>query len=145
MLIKTTTDINSPVHEDSVAIRTAVFVQEQNVPADLEVDADEGRCTYLVGYDDAGTAVATLRLNPEPYGFHVQRVAVMQSARGTGLGQAIMREAIDIAKERGAHKLVLGAQVHATGFYARLGFTFTDKPEFTEAGIQHREMAITLA
>lgn len=144
LTIKTTTEMDSPVHQDSVAIRTAVFVQEQNVPAALEVDADENKCTYLVGYDDANQPVATLRLNPEDYGFHVQRVAVAKSARGTGCGREIMQAGIDYAKANGIHKLMLGAQVHATGFYATLGFSFTTKPEFVEAGIKHREMAINL-
>ncbi|WP_127848342.1 GNAT family N-acetyltransferase [Lacticaseibacillus hulanensis] len=144
MQIKTTTVLDSQIHAHSVAIRTAVFVKEQNVPTELEVDEDEGKCVYFVGYNNAGTPMATLRLNPESYGYHVQRVAVMKQARGTGLGREIMQKAIEYAKEHGAEKLVLGAQTHATGFYEGLGFTYTNKPEFMDAGIPHREMQLKL-
>lgn len=140
LTIKTSTTMDSQVHEDSVMIRNAVFVDEQHVPAELEVDADESKCTYLVGYDAENTPIGTLRLNPEPFGFHVQRVAVVKAARGTGIGRQLMNAAIDTGRKAGAKRLVLGAQVHATGFYETLGFTFTDKPEFLDAGIKHREM-----
>lgn len=51
MEVKSTTDLDSQVHHDSVQIRTHVFVEEQHVPANLEVDADEGKATYFVVYD----------------------------------------------------------------------------------------------
>ncbi len=141
MQIKRALYTDEQIHRDSVKIREAVFVAEQHVPADLEVDDDEKDCLYFVGYNDQNEPLATLRLNPEPYGYHVQRVAVMKAARGTGLGREIMQAAIAYAEANHVEKLVLGAQVHATGFYESLGFAYTDKPEFIEAGIRHREMA----
>ncbi|WDF83815.1 GNAT family N-acetyltransferase [Lacticaseibacillus pabuli] len=143
MKIKVSSDLNSQVHQDSVAIRQAVFVQEQHVPADLEVDAEEGRAIYFTGYNDDGVPVATLRLLPEDYGFHVQRVAVAKAGRGLGLGREMITAAIQYGKEHGAQSLQLGAQVHATGFYERLGFKYTAKPQFLDAGIPHREMIYT--
>ena len=139
--IKVSSDITSQVHTDSMAIRNDVFVKEQNVPMELEVDADEAKATYLTGYNENGRAVATLRLLPESYGLHVQRVAVRKEARGHGLGREMMAAAITYGRKQGVAKLMLGAQVHAAGFYEKLGFTATDKPEFMEAGIRHREMA----
>ena len=62
MEVKSTTDLDSQVHHDSVQIRTHVFVEEQHVPANLEVDADEGKATYFVVYD-AGLPVATARIS----------------------------------------------------------------------------------
>ena len=141
--IKISSDLDSQVHQDSVAIRQAVFVQEQNVPVDREVDADEGKAIYFTGYNDAGEAEATLRLLPESYGFHVQRVAVAKAGRGLGRGREMMTAAINYGKEHGAQSLQLGAQVHATGFYETLGFKFTAKPQFMDAGIPHREMIYT--
>jgi predicted GNAT family N-acyltransferase len=139
--IQISTDLDSAVHRDSVAIRNEVFVQEQGVPMALEVDADEPRATYFTGYDEGGQALATLRLLPESYGLHVQRVAVRKSARGLGLGREMINAAIEYGRKQGVAKLMLGAQVHATGFYTKLGFTLTNKPEFLDAGIRHREMA----
>jgi predicted GNAT family N-acyltransferase len=139
--IKVSTDMDSAVHRDSVAIRHEVFVQEQGVPMALEVDEAEPRAIYFTGYDDQGRALATLRLLPESYGLHVQRVAVRQEARGRGLGREMINAAIAYGRHEGIAKLMLGAQVHATGFYTKLGFQLTDKPEFMDAGIRHREMA----
>ncbi len=84
MEVKSTTDLDSQVHHDSVQIRTHVFVEEQHVPANLEVDADEGKATYFVVYD-AGLPVATARILPEGTGYHVQRVAVERPTANTGL------------------------------------------------------------
>ncbi|KRM87793.1 GNAT family N-acetyltransferase [Lacticaseibacillus thailandensis] len=142
--IKYTADLNSNIHRDSVKIRQEVFVQEQHVPSDLEVDADEGRCLYIVAYDDQDQPVATLRLLPADYGLHVQRVAVRKAARGTGLGRVIMNAARDYAQANGIKQLRLDAQVHATGFYSALGYSFADRPEFLDAGIRHREMYLDL-
>ncbi|MEO2873367.1 N-acetyltransferase, partial [Lacticaseibacillus paracasei] len=51
MEVKTTTTLDSQIHQDSVQIRTHVFVEEQHVPPELEVDADEAKATYFVIYD----------------------------------------------------------------------------------------------
>ncbi|WP_155286581.1 GNAT family N-acetyltransferase [Lacticaseibacillus zhaodongensis] len=142
MNIKVSNDLDSAVHQDSVQIREAVFVEEQHVPSALEVDADEGKATYFTGYDAAGQPLATLRLLREDYGFHVQRVAVVKAARGKGYGREMIQAAIDYGKQQHVQKLMLGAQVHATGFYERLGFSMTAKPEFLDAGIRHREMEL---
>lgn len=142
--IKYTTDLNSTIHQDSVQIREEVFVAEQHVPADLEVDDDEGRCLYIVAYGDGNKPLATLRLLPAEYGLHVQRVAVRKVARGTGLGRVIMDAARDYAQANDIQQLRLDAQVHATGFYTALGYSFADRPEFMDAGIPHREMYLDL-
>lgn len=136
-------NLKSTVHEDSVALRTEVFVHEQHVPVELEVDADEDRCLYIVAYDlrsDPPHPAATLRLLPESYGLHVQRVAVAKDHRGTGLGRALVEQAHAYAQRNGVHQLRLNAQTHATGFYESLGYLYADRPEFLDAGIPHRAM-----
>lgn len=138
--INTTNDLNNPTYRDGLAIRKDVFVNEQGVPPDLEVDADEANATYLTGHDETGTAQATLRLLPEGDGLHVQRVAVRSAARGRGYGREMMTAAIAVGQKQHAQFLVLGAQVHACGFYTKMGFTYTDRPQFDDAGIPHREM-----
>lgn len=150
-----TTDLSSTAHEDSVLLRTEVFVNEQHVPKNREIDDDEDSCIYLVAYDlsaenNGATPArhipcATLRLLPQEHGFHVQRVAVARDHRGTGLGRELMLHAFDYAIEHGVSHLGLDAQTHATGFYESLGFTYTNRPEFLDAGIAHREMFIDLA
>jgi predicted GNAT family N-acyltransferase len=141
--VKSTTDLDSQVHHDSVQIRTHVFVEEQHVPANLEVDADEGKATYFVVYD-AGLPVATARILPEGTGYHVQRVAVEKAYRKHGLGKMVLNAIIAYAREQNVAFLKLGAQLQAIGFYKTLGFQLTDQPEFLDAGIRHREMQLQL-
>ncbi|MBM6439281.1 GNAT family N-acetyltransferase [Lacticaseibacillus rhamnosus] len=143
MEVKSTTDLDSQVHHDSVQIRTHVFVEEQHVPANLEVDADEGKATYFVVYD-AGLPVATARILPEGTGYHVQRVAVEKAYRKHGLGKMVLNAIIAYAREQDVAFLKLGAQLQAIGFYKTLGFQLTDQPEFLDAGIRHREMQLQL-
>ena len=143
MEVKSTTDLDSQVHHDSVQIRTHVFVEEQHVPAILEVDADEGKATYFVVYD-AGLPVATARILPEGTGYHVQRVAVEKAYRKHGLGKMVLNAIIAYAREQNVAFLKLGAQLQAIGFYKTLGFQLTDQPEFLDAGIRHREMQLQL-
>lgn len=143
MEVKSTTDLDSQVHHDSVQIRTHVFVEEQHVPANLEVDADEGKATYFVVYD-AGLPVATARILPEGAGYHVQRVAVEKAYRKHGLGKMVLNAIIAYAREQNVAFLKLGAQLQAIGFYKTLGFQLTDQPEFLDAGIRHREMQLQL-
>ncbi|MFD1484098.1 GNAT family N-acetyltransferase [Lacticaseibacillus baoqingensis] len=144
MEIKTTTHLDSATYQDALTIRQNVFVREQGVDPALEVDANEDKATYFVAYE-AGLAVGCARLLPEPYGYHVQRVAVEKAFRHRGVGKALMEAMRVFAEEVGVHELRLGAQVQALGFYKALGYTPTAKPEFTEAGIQHREMHLPLA
>ena len=143
MEVKSTTDLDSQVHHDSVQIRTHVFVEEQHVPANLEVDADEGKATYFVVYD-AGLPVATARILPEGTGYHVQRVAVEKAYRKHGLGKMVLNAIIAYAREQNVAFLKLGAQLQEIGFYKTLGFQLTDQPEFLDAGIRHREMQLQL-
>ena len=143
MEVKSTTELDSQVHHDSVQIRTHVFVEEQHVPANLEVDADEGKANYFVVYD-AGLPVATARILPEGTGYHVQRVAVEKAYRKHGLGKMVLNAIIAYAREQNVAFLKLGAQLQAIGFYKTLGFQLTDQPEFLDAGIRHREMQLQL-
>lgn len=143
MEVKSTTDLDSQVHHDSVQIRTHVFVEEQHVPANLEVDADEGKATYFVVYD-AGLPVATARILPEGTGYHVQRVAVEKAYRKHGLGKMVLNAIIAYAREQNVAFLKLGAQLQSIGFYKTLGFQLTDQPKFLDAGIRHREMQLQL-
>ncbi|WP_026481009.1 GNAT family N-acetyltransferase [Ahrensia sp. 13_GOM-1096m] len=125
----------------SMAIRESVFIGEQNVPADLERDGLEDECLHYLGALN-GKIVATARVMPQAAKFKFQRVAVMKSARGTGLGAELMRFMMDdLAKRDDAAGKVffLSSQVSAIGFYAQLGFEVCSD-EYMDAGIQHRDM-----
>jgi predicted GNAT family N-acyltransferase len=121
---------------DAKPIRMEVFVQEQNVPADLEMDDRDAACLHAVAYDAAGTPLGTGRLLPDG---HIGRMAVLRNARGAGIGGAILKGLMEKARERGDQKVVLSAQTHAAEFYLAHGFAMAGDV-FYEAGIPHIEM-----
>lgn len=126
---------------DAALIRNEVFVVEQNVPAELEMDEMDALCVHAVAYDQGGTPVATGRLLPDG---HIGRMAVRKNGRGQGIGGAVLQALMAAARERGDHEVALNAQTHAAPFYASHGFT-QEGELFMEAGIEHIHMRATLA
>ena len=124
------------------AIRFTVFVDEQRVPEDIEIDDDDPRCIHVLALDD-NVPVGTGRIDIEKSG-KIGRVAVLDSHRGSGVGEAIMRMLHAIAIERGITGCWCHAQVAAAPFYEKLGYRIGDEAPFDEAGIPHVRMEIRL-
>jgi predicted GNAT family N-acyltransferase len=122
------------------AIREIVFVVEQGVPLEIELDEWDERCDHALAFDGEGRAVGTGRLLPDG---HIGRMAVLCDARGTGVGSAILGALLDRALARGMKRVILNAQTHAAPFYVRHGFA-PYGAEFIEAGIPHLTMALEL-
>jgi predicted GNAT family N-acyltransferase len=124
--------------EDSFSVRRTVFIDEQNVPAEEEIDQHEDECTHFVAYHE-GSPIAAGRFRVvDGYG-KVERICVLKEARNTGSGKAIMREIEAYALKKDLHKLKLNAQTHAIPFYAGLGYEVVSE-EFLDAGIPHKTM-----
>src|SRR5262245_22009680 len=107
-------------------IRTRVFVHEQNVPAELELDETDVLAHHVIAVNSSGEACGTGRLFPDkkqPELGHIGRMAVLAASRGSGCGSAILDALIKEARRHGFVKVVLSAQTHAVEFYARHGFT----------------------
>jgi predicted GNAT family N-acyltransferase len=126
---------------DAKTIRFEVFVEEQKVPAELEMDRMDAVCLHAVAYDAAGTPIGTGRLLPDG---HIGRMAVRKAGRGTGVGSALLQGLMAQARARGDRQVVLSSQTHAAPFYERHGFAI-DGDEFFEAGISHINMQYTFA
>ena len=122
--------------EHAQAIRYEVFVEEQNVPVELEWDAMDAVCLHAVAYDEQQQTLGTGRLLPDG---HIGRMAVRKIARGSGVGAGILLALMAAAKQRGDAKIQLNAQVSAEGFYQRYGFARYGEI-FVEAGIDHVHM-----
>ncbi|MGD9953010.1 MAG: GNAT family N-acetyltransferase [Burkholderiales bacterium] len=120
-------------------IRTEVFVREQRVPAEIEMDEHDAACLHALAYVD-GRAVGTGRLLPDG---HIGRMAVLRESRASGVGSAILLRLIDEARRRGMREVRLSAQTHALDFYSRHGFVAVGGV-FEEAGIPHQEMRLAL-
>jgi predicted GNAT family N-acyltransferase len=125
------------------ALRRTVFIEEQNVPEADEMDDLDADAIHLLATDDADRPVATARLLVRDDIGKIGRVCVLADQRGTGLGAALMRAAIDALAARGVRQVRLGSQTHAMGFYEKLGFV-AEGPVYDDAGIPHRDMALNL-
>ena len=121
---------------DAKLIRTEVFVEEQQVPAELEMDDMDALCLHAVAYEADGTPIGTGRLLPDG---HIGRMAVRKTARGSGVGAALLQALMAQARARGDKLVALSAQTHAAPFYQRHGFAIEGE-EFYEAGIAHINM-----
>lgn len=134
-------------------VRFAVFVEEQGVPREVEVDdLDEAPTTsHVLAVDDDGTVVGTGRLLLDgPGHVHLGRLAVLAEHRGRRVGALLVRAIEALALERHAAgeppavEVVLSAQESAMGFYAALGYAAVSGERYLDAGIWHQDMARTL-
>lgn len=129
-------------HARSLAapIRFEVFVREQRVPAEIELDDQDAICVHAIAFDGE-EAVGTGRLLPDG---HIGRMAVLKEWRGRGIGGQILNELLQAATRRGDREIALSAQVHAVAFYRAHGFEPVGDI-YQEAGIAHQAMVRALA
>jgi predicted GNAT family N-acyltransferase len=116
-------------------IRFTVFVEEQGVPREIELDEYDPVSIHVVAFDDQ-QAVATGRLLPDG---HIGRMAVLKDWRGRGVGALMLKSLMERAKARGDVEVALSAQIHALPFYRAHGFV-PEGDEYFEAGIRHQAM-----
>ncbi|WP_433749022.1 GNAT family N-acetyltransferase [Falsibacillus pallidus] len=128
--------------EQAFLIRTKVFVEEQKVPEEEEIDQFENDSTHFLLMNDGGPIGAGRFRILEGKG-KVERICVLSSQRGTGAGKIIMDGIEDFAKNQGLKILKLNAQTHAIPFYEKLGYAIVSD-EFLDAGIPHRTMEKTI-
>lgn len=128
-------DTWSVLHADATFIRHEVFVVEQDVPVELELDDMDAYCTHVVVYQ-AEQAVGTARLLPDG---HVGRMAVRMDARGSGVGNRMLQALMRYTQTRGDACVRLNAQLQAEAFYARHGYV-REGDIFLDAGIPHIAM-----
>jgi len=129
---------------DAGAIRTAVFVQEQRIPKELEWDEGDAVAVHAVAYNRLRRPVATGRLVSHAPGMaRIGRMAVDRTLRGSRLGRDVLHALMEAARARGDTEVMLHAQQSAIGFYRRLGYVDQGAP-FDEAGIPHQEMVTKL-
>ncbi|WP_328539281.1 GNAT family N-acetyltransferase [Streptomyces sp. NBC_00344] len=131
--------------EACFAVRRAVFVDEQGVPADIEYDTHDADAVHVLAAGPEGPIGTGRLLLPGPGSTvgSLGRLAVAAAGRGRGVGATLVRAIEDAARERGMTAVDLHAQTHALGFYERLGYEAYG-PEFPDAGIAHRAMRRTI-
>ena len=123
-----------------LSIRAQVFIIEQGVPAELEVDEQDPLSRHLLLFEE-NTPVATGRLTPDG---HIGRLAVLKPYRRKGYGSRIIKQLELIAAKNGLPQVALGAQIQALNFYKKLGYQVCSEI-FMDAGIKHRMMKKALS
>jgi predicted GNAT family N-acyltransferase len=137
----TVQEVSWQTHSDALyAVRHQVFVVEQGVPAEIEIDEWDPLSRHVLAVDGSGMALGCGRLLPDG---HIGRMAVVQDGRGKGVGLRILQTLIAMAKAQDISRIVLSAQTHALGFYKKAGF-IPEGPIYEEVGIPHRLMFLNL-
>jgi predicted GNAT family N-acyltransferase len=127
--------------DDAFRVRMEVFVEEQHVPPEEELDAHDETAIHFVGYIE-DTAVAASRLRfVDNYG-KLERICVLASQRGKDFGKLIIDEMENVITSKGYKHAKLHAQEHAEAFYKKLGYE-TVSDTFMDAGIPHVAMTKT--
>ncbi len=128
---------------DAFLVREAVFIHEQQVPAELELDEFDLTATHVLAYQDT-QCIGTGRLvNLGDSQTQIGRMAVLAQFRGMGIGKQILEKLVELAISQGAKTIILHAQLTAIPFYEKLGFK-AQGGTYDEAGIPHRNMILLL-
>ncbi len=114
-------------------IRELVFVVEQNVPMEEEIDGLDEHCWFVLAMDKTENPIGTGRLLPSG---KIGRMAVLKEYRNQGVGSAILKALIEVARLHSINELYLHGQSHAKSFYNKHNF-IESGPLFDEAGIPH--------
>ena len=133
------------------SVRRRVFVEEQRVPAEIEMDENDETATHILAtLGDESVPVGAARIVYVDDGKvgKIGRVCVLSEHRKKGIGRQIVLFAVEqIRKDVGVNCAIakLGSQVHAVQFYKSMGFELTDGDEYMDGGgIPHRDMVMHL-
>jgi predicted GNAT family N-acyltransferase len=120
-------------------VRKQVFVEEQGIPEDLELDEYDMEAMHMVAKDGeriVGTARVLFLAASQA---KLERMAILKPFRHRGIGKSIISFLDEEFKNRGIEQVVLHAQCSAVNFYKSCGFEESGSP-FWEAGIKHVKM-----
>ena len=129
-------------------LRTEVFVNEQNVSIELELDEkDNSEHTIHIGYFNGDELIGVARLiDMDKEVIHIGRVAIDKHHRGKGIGHKLILGCEDIAKKvlNRDFNIELSAQVYVETFYKKLGYNRINNNIYIDAGIEHIDMRKTI-
>ena len=121
-------------------VRTKVFIEEQQVPAELELDDQDANSTHIKAVIDGSKIIETARLLTD---YSIGRMCVLKEYRNSGVGSQLLTFFIDLARAKRFTYVQLNAQLSALAFYQKFGFN-QDTEVFKEAGIDHVHMILPL-
>ncbi|MBI3061390.1 MAG: GNAT family N-acetyltransferase [Deltaproteobacteria bacterium] len=155
VLIRVEEVVSAKELKRAFSIRLRVFVREQGVPQEIELDRDDRTARHFLATVRGrartarhflatvrGRAVGTARLVVKNGRAKIGRMAVLKSYRGKGVGKALLKRAVESARKKKVKMIYLHAQVPVIGFYEKMGFQCVGRL-FMEAGIPHRKMVFS--
>ncbi|MEN6585425.1 MAG: GNAT family N-acetyltransferase [Sulfuricella sp.] len=134
----------SPLWQPAIGLRYEVFVVEQKVPEELEIDALDDTAHHLLVQDGDQNCVGVMRIVIKGNVGKIGRVAVAREYRRQGVGAEMMEKALAYCRSLKLASVSLDSQSYITAFYERLGF-IREGDEFMDAGIPHVHMSLALA
>jgi len=126
---------DSSYRPDIINIRTLIFVDEQGINSTIDFDGLDEVATHVLVFSQ-NKAIATGRMLDDG---HIGRIAVLKEHRKQGVGAKVLQALLENAQVKGFSRVYLGSQIHAAGFYKKLGFTICGEV-FMDAGLEHIEM-----
>ena len=136
--LKIKTIENKDERDKTISIRKTVFVQEQEVPLELEIDGLDPEAEHFIAYLD-GEPIGCARVRTKNNFAKLERIAIIKKHREKGYGKELAKFLIDYCKKRGFDNIYLHSQIDVVGFYKKCGFK-TRGETFLEADIKHIEM-----
>jgi predicted GNAT family N-acyltransferase len=131
----TLVEFDSQLMRDALDLRRAVFVEEQGVPPEMEVDDEDKEAIHLVA-TIGERVVATLRITSMGNAGRIGRVAVRREFRRKRIASRLVERASRLIAENGGREIMLHAQIQTVDFYRRLGYCEEGEVEM-DAGIPH--------
>lgn len=132
--------IDGTIYPYALKLRREIFIEEQNVSEEEEIDGKDDECWHIVGFEE-DTAVATARLYfLDDTTLKIQRVCVSKSVRGKKVGYQLMQAIENWAKSNHIHLMKLSSQDHVIDFYRQVGFEISNEEGYLDANIPHHDM-----
>jgi len=139
ILIKTWQDAKL----DAYSIRKRVFIEEQGVPEEMELDEFDLNAKHALAYADS-ECIGTARLVTQPDNLgRIGRMAVLSKYRGQGVGKQLMETLLKASQSQEIKQVELHAQVSVIPFYEQFEF-IAQGDVYDEAGIPHRDMILRI-
>ena len=132
---------NKKEFDDVISIRKKVFIEEQNVPIDIEIDGLDDEAEHVIAYA-GGEPIGCARIRFNTYA-KLERIAIVEKYRGSGFGIQLTDFLIEYCKQKNVDEIRLHAQMYTADFYKKLGFLERGKA-FFEADIEHIEMYMNI-
>nr|WP_216862502.1 GNAT family N-acetyltransferase [Polynucleobacter sp. 71A-WALBACH] len=129
--------------QEAYSIRKNVFIQEQGVPEEMEIDEHDLTAQHALAYMGS-QCIGTARLVTLPGNIgRIGRMAVLPDYRRQGIGMQLLSTLLELSKSLGITQLELHAQLSAIAFYEQFGFIVQGEI-YQEAGIEHRDMILSI-